>query len=98
MFIRRRLSLSFLLVLKILRNAGLIAVVALTPFGFAQPIQPDSIPVKNWPMRTAADQSSGNSVNDSQLVYVAITPCRVLDTRAQAGSRKTGPFGPPSLV
>ncbi len=90
--------MSFLLVLKILRNAGLIAVVALMPSGFAQRIEPDTIPVKNWPMRTAADQSSGNSTNDSQLVYVAITPCRVLDTRAQAGSSKTGPFGPPSLV
>ncbi len=98
MVLRIPLSSSSLHILKILRGAGLIAVVALTPSGFAQQVQRDVIPVKNWPMRNTGDQSSGNPVNDSQLVYVAITPCRVLDTRAQGGSAKTGPFGPPSLV
>jgi hypothetical protein len=34
----------------------------------------------------------------SGLVYIAITPCRVMDTLGQGGSGKTGPFGPPSLV
>ncbi len=98
MIIRHPLSSSSALIVNILRSAGLIVIVAMTPSGFAQRIQPDSIPVKNWPMRAAPDQSSGNSVNDSQLVYIAITPCRVLDTRAGGGSGKTGPFGPPSLI
>jgi len=34
----------------------------------------------------------------SGLVFVAITPCRVMDTREQDGSGKTGAFGPPSLL
>ncbi len=49
-------------------------------------------------MRTAGDQSAAAGVNTSGLVYVAITPCRVMDTRGQSGSGKTGPFGAPSLV
>ena len=34
----------------------------------------------------------------SELVYIAITPCRIMDTRTQGGSGKTGVFGAPSLV
>jgi len=52
-------------------------------------------------MRKASDQalrSATASVSTSGLVFIAITPCRVVDTRAQGGSGKTGAFGPPSLV
>ena len=50
---------------------------------------PDSIPVKNWPMGTASAQavniqSAAVTSSGSNLVYVSITPCRVMDTRGQA--------------
>jgi hypothetical protein len=34
----------------------------------------------------------------SGLVFIAIVPCRVMDTRGSGGSGKIGVFGPPSLV
>ncbi len=79
------------------------ALLALAPASFAQQVRPDPIPVKNWPMRTASAQavnSQGAAVTSGAdgLVYVSITPCRVMDTRALDGSGKTGAFGPPSLV
>ena len=85
----------------LLHGATLVAVAALMPASFAQRVHPDTIPVKNWPMRKATDQalrSATASVSTSGLVFIAITPCRVVDTRAQGGSGKTGAFGPPSLV
>ena len=87
----------------LLHGATMIALAALTSASFAQQVQPDTIPVRNWSIRNASDQmlSSQDAVaanNTSGLVYIAITPCRVMDTRGQGGSGKTGPFGPPSLV
>lgn len=86
-----------------LRGAVLAAAVALTPASFAQQVRPDSIPVKNWPMRKPSDAalSAPSSIaagSTSGLVYIAITPCRIVDTRSQGGLGKTGAFGPPSLV
>src|SRR6476646_1221071 len=81
--------------------AALVAVAALMPVSFAQRVHPDTIPLKNWPMGKSSDQalrSAAAAVGTSGLVFIAITPCRVMDTRAQGGSGKTGPFGPPSLV
>ena len=84
-------------------GAALAAVTALMPASFAQQVQPDTIPVKNWPMRKLSDQAPSNQIgaaagSTAGLVFVAITPCRLMDTRGQGGSGKTGPFGPPSLV
>lgn len=69
------------------------------------PAQSGAVPVRNWrPARLSqpdADRLGANpnaAGGSTGLVFVAITPCRVLDTRAQGGSGKTGPFGPPSLV
>ena len=83
--------------------AGLVAVTAWMPAGLAQQIRPDTIPVKNWPIRKSSDPGTGDpraatELNTSGLVFIAITPCRVMDTRGEGGSGKTGPFGPPSLV
>jgi len=80
-----------------------VAVAALMPASLAQQIQPDTIPVKNWPVPKLTDQlrnqSTAATVSSSTgLVYIAITPCRVMDTRAHGGSGKTGAFGPPALV
>ena len=79
------------------RWAVSIALVTWTPLGFGQ-IRPDSIPVRNWPVPKANGQSTAAPGNISGLVYIAITPCRLMDTRVQEGSGKTGAFGPPSLV
>jgi hypothetical protein len=101
------MNLNFLvdvrLRLALLRSATVAAVAILAPGSFAQLIQPDTIPVKNWPMRKPSaqalnDQSAASAGATSGLVFIAITPCRVMDTRGQEGSGKTGLFGPPSLV
>src|SRR5579862_6568470 len=81
----------------LLHCALLAAVAALTPASFGQQIQPDTVPVRNWSLFKSSDQKAAVS-NTSGLVFIAITPCRVMDTRAHGGSGKTGPFGPPSLV
>ena len=57
--------------------------------------QAPSIPLRNWQVRSQSDQSDSTAGTASNLVYVAITPCRVMDTRT--GSSKTGVFGAPSL-
>jgi hypothetical protein len=44
----------------------------------------------------AAGTPSPQAVSTDSLVFVAMTPCRVVDTRVGQGF--TGPFGPPSLV
>ena len=86
------------------RLAGLITVAALMPVSWAQErFPPDSIPVKNWPMRNFRNQmqrdpSAAVASGSPELVFIAITPCRVMDTRTQGGSGKTGVFGPPSLL
>ena len=82
---------------------ALFMLISFVPAGMAQHVQPASVPLRNWPVRTQSDQSfasaTGSAAVTSNLVYVAITPCRLVDTRAgSAGSGKTGQFGPPSLV
>ena len=68
--------------------------LSLTPQSNAQPIHPDAIPVRNWPMPKPGDsvaslQSVPAAGSTPALVYIAITPCRVLDTRGEGGSGKT---------
>jgi hypothetical protein len=87
----------------VLQGAVLATVLALTPASFAQQVRPDSIPVRNWPVAKLGDpvlslQSADATGSTSGLVYIAITPCRVMDTRTVGGSGKTGAFGAPSLV
>jgi hypothetical protein len=64
------------------------------PAVFAQP----AIVVKNWPMSAASAPSTAATGSGAGLVFIAITPCRVMDTRGAGGSGKTGAFGAPSLV
>jgi len=89
------------------RLAGLITAAALMPVSWAQErFQPNSIPVKNWSMsnlrsnsrNALKDPSAAVASGSPDLVFIAITPCRVMDTRTQGGSGKTGMFGPPSLL
>src|ERR1019366_8460026 len=81
------------------RNVLLQSVVPLTaavlmPAVFAQP----ALVVKNWPMSAASAPSTAATGSGAGLVFIAITPCRVMDTRGAGGSGKTGAFGAPSLV
>ena len=82
-----------------LRNVLLHSVVPLTaavlmPAAFAQP----ATEVKNWPMNAAGVSSIAAPGNGAGLIFISITPCRVMDTRGAGGSGKTGAFGAPSLV
>jgi hypothetical protein len=86
-----------------LRSAAWVYMAALMPVGFAQQVQPNAIPVKNWPLHKSSisapeDPSAAVANSAAGLVFIAITPCRVMDTRTASGSGKTGVFGPPSLV
>jgi hypothetical protein len=81
-----------------LRAASLVAVAALMPASFAQQVRPETIPLKNWRVSKSSIQRTAAAAGTSGLVFIPITPCRVMDTRGQGGSGKTGRFGPPSLV
>jgi len=82
-----------------LRNVALQGAVALTVAGLMPAALAQSdIAVKNWPMTAASAPSTATPVNGAGLVFIAITPCRVMDTRGAGGSGKTGAFGAPSLV
>jgi hypothetical protein len=66
--------------------------------GFAR--TPDSVPLKNWsvsPDRTAVGREALSTMADISpgVGYVAMQPCRVVDTRPSQGF--TGPYGPPIL-
>jgi len=84
---------------------GLLLFACLPITAFCQQSRPgsDVIPVKNWPVPKLVGQKSAAAPNAASdvgppLVFVAITPCRVMDTRSQGGSGLAGAFGPPSLV
>jgi hypothetical protein len=83
----------------LVRSVGLmLTLAALMPEAFGQPT--NAIVLKNWQMRTSSDKVVSNTVGGSNggLLFIASMPCRVMDTRSQGGSGKTGAFGPPSLV
>jgi hypothetical protein len=86
-----------------LHGVVLIVVGASISSTLAQGLHPDTIPVKNWPLHRSSEQAVGDqnlglAGGTSNLVFVAITPCRIVDTRTEGGSGKPTPFGPPSLV
>jgi len=77
-----------------------IAAAISMPASFAQPAQRDTIPVRNWAMPPSnhPEPNAVTGAGSSGLVFIAIVPCRVMDTRGSGGSGKIGVFGPPSLV
>jgi hypothetical protein len=93
-------------------NLRSVFFLALVPMALSAQFAPDVAPLKHWsaPMywqpTRAETQEAANSpvaagiqntqVSANALVFVAITPCRVLDTRTGRGF--TGAFGPPSLA
>ena len=50
-----------------------------------------------WNALATREDAGGLPANASPLVFVALTPCRIIDTRA-GSLNATGAFGPPSLV
>jgi hypothetical protein len=94
---------TFLKSASMLFHAALVvAAAALIPTSFAQQVPLDTIPVKNWSVHKSGEellsQPRAATGSTSGLVFIAITPCRIMDTRGQGGSGNTGLFGPPSLV
>jgi hypothetical protein len=83
----------------LLRAASLLAVMPI--LGMAQ-VGPNSDPVvlKHWaaPLywQPRAAGAGSQALDPNPLVFVAMTPCRVVDTRASQGFPPA--FGPPSLV
>ena len=68
----------------------------------AQPLH-DPVPLRHWPaplywQPVLADSRrlAVTPTDPNPLLFIAMTPCRVVDTRA--GSGFSGPFGPPSLM
>lgn len=85
---------------KPIRIACLIALVTA-----AVSAQPQNPPLKDWKVPTywspridarSAAQTAASTSTAAPLAFVAIPPCRLLDTRAASGM--AGAFGPPSLV
>ena len=83
----------------LLRAASLLAMMPI--LGMAQ-VGPNSDPVvlKHWaaPLywQPRAAGAGSPALGPNPLVFVAMTPCRVVDTRASQGFPPA--FGPPSLV
>ena len=83
----------------LLRAASLLAMMPI--LGIAQ-VGPNSDPVvlKHWaaPLywQPRAAGAGSQALDPNPLVFVAMTPCRVVDTRASQGFPPA--FGPPSLV
>jgi hypothetical protein len=92
MSVERSIYSKFLNVL--LQSVVPLTAAVVMPVVFAQP----AIVVKNWPMSAASAASTAATGSGAGLVFIAITPCRVMDTRGAGGSGKTGAFGTPSLV
>jgi hypothetical protein len=58
--------------------------------------QPTQIPAPGQAVVATPSDATGFSASANPLVFVAMLPCRVVDTRT--GNGFTGAFGPPSLV
>ena len=61
----------------------------------------ETVPLKNWALQKsnaslAPDATKDTSATTAGLTFIAIAPCRLVDTRA--GSANTGSFGSPSLL
>jgi hypothetical protein len=76
---------------------------------WAQQAAPVSLPLKNWPVTRKSvkaqvgvkamqgqAQADAASADASTLSFVSVSPCRLLDTRADQGFK--GAFGPPALT
>lgn len=79
------------------KATGLLLLGALV-----QTVAAQQINIENWPAPlywTPEETSSKSAVRSavSQFPFVAVQPCRLVDTRIEFASRFTGPFGYPGL-
>jgi hypothetical protein len=82
-----------------LRTVLLQSVVPLTAAAFmSSAFAQQAIVLKNWPMSAPSAPLTAATGSGAGLLFISITPCRVMDTRGAGGSGKTGAFGAPSLV
>src|SRR5215467_8844652 len=83
--------------------AQVVSILTIAPMLLsAQPIR-DNVPLRHWsaplywqPNLAELHPLAATPTQPNPLTFVAMTPCRVVDTRA--GSGFTGAFGPPSLT
>jgi len=80
-----------------------LVMAVLIPASLAQRMQRDTIPLRNWPVASQTNKSAASApdtpATPASMLFIAITPCRVVDTRVGSlGSGKSGAFGPPGLV
>src|SRR4029079_3855436 len=76
-----------------------VALLLLLPAALPAQVVRDEVPLKSWqaPLYWQPAQAENDATSiPSPLVFVGITPCRIVDTRAGHGF--TGEFGPPSLA
>jgi endosialidase-like protein len=88
-----------------------ISLLALLPLALTAQVLRDAVPLKNWPaplywQPSQAETEAAAGADSAfrplaatpvgSLVFVAMTPCRVVDTRASQGF--PSPFGPPTLT
>src|SRR6516225_12481896 len=86
-----------------LNVARFISFLAVVPIVLtAQPLR-DNVPLRHWPAPLYWQPNlaelhplAATPTQPSPLTFIAMTPCRVVDTRT--GSALTGAFGPVSLV
>ena len=73
----------------------------------AQTMAASRLKLKNWPIAgrsntngteraTDVPPQNGTTPSNNTSIFIAITPCRVMDTRVDSG--KTGAFGAPALA
>jgi len=65
-----------------------ISVLALVPLAISAEVpRPDSVPLKHWsaPLYYQAIHTDVSAVSTAPLTFVAITPCRLADTRPGSG-------------
>ena len=93
------------------RVTSVVAGIVLVPFVLNSQSVRDAVPIKNWPAPvywspSLAERLSSTRISraadiavptaSAPLTFVAMTPCRVVDTRSIFGF--PAPFGAPSLV
>ena len=81
------------------------SVLAVVPTLLSAQTLRESVPLRHWPAplfwqpdHTVAELRplAAAPTNPNPLTFIAMTPCRLVDTRA--GSGFSGPFGTPALV